>query len=58
MIIAMLGAAATLVATGFVFHASLLIWQLVFGFDGKSFWDGDHRFSVEQEKQRWWVYNQ
>ena len=53
----MVGVVGTFIATGMLFHASLLVWQLVFGFDGKSFWDGDHRYTVDQEKERWWVYN-
>lgn len=58
MIFAMVGVVGTFIATGMLFHASLLVWQLVFGFDGKSFWDGDHRYTVDQERERWWVYNQ
>lgn len=54
----MLGAGAVFVAVGLLFHASLFIWQVVLGYDGKAFWNSDRRFTEQQERERWWVYNQ
>jgi hypothetical protein len=50
------GIIISFVAVGFTLHFVLLVWQLFFGFDGRAPWDGDHRFTVDQEKERWWVY--
>lgn len=56
MISTVIGVIVSFVAVGMVLNFFMLLWQVMFGFDGELPWNSRSGLTVQEQQEHWWEY--